>query len=342
MNRSNHMWATHSASRLTFAILALFSVVQPAIADDYAYYIAGSSEDVATETAGLIVMQGGGNDVDANYERMGALSGGGDFVVIRASGDDDYNDYIFNLCNCDSVETIVFENRQAAFDEFVIKKIRNAEALFIAGGDQSRYVRYWKDTPVEDAIHFVAAKPAPIGGTSAGMAILGQFSYSAMSENSLIAKAALENPYHHDLTLEAEFLNLAGLQNLITDQHLIERDRIGRTVALMARLVQDGLSSQARALAADRETSVHVDPSTGTLTVHSTPDHETPFVYLLRTTQTPEVCEPDEPLSIANIEVYRVGPGGSFNLSEWAGAGGTAYLFNVAAGKLTSSRGAIY
>jgi cyanophycinase-like exopeptidase len=69
--------------------------------------------------------------------------------------------------------------REAAFDPFVIDTIRNAEALFIAGGDQSRYVRFWKDTPVEDAINHVVAKPAPVGGTSAGMAILGEFSYSA-------------------------------------------------------------------------------------------------------------------------------------------------------------------
>lgn len=323
-------------------VLCTFALLSACSADDYAYYVSGNAEDVATETAGLIVMQGGGSDVDANYERMGTLSGGGDFVVIRASGDDGYNDYIFDLCNCDSVETIVFENREAAFDEFVIKTIRNAEALFIAGGDQSRYVRFWKNTPVEDAIHYVAAKPAPIGGTSAGMAILGQFSYSAMTENSLIAKAALENPYHPDLTLEAEFLNLAGMENLITDQHLIERDRIGRTVALMARLVQDDLTMPARALAADRETSVHIDPSTGTLTVHSTPDHETPFVYLLRTTQPPGVCEPDEPLTIANIEVYRVAPGGSFNLSAWTGTDGIEYFFNVAAGTLTSTRDTIY
>jgi cyanophycinase-like exopeptidase len=80
---------------------------------------------------------------------------------------------------------LVFNNRQAAFDPFVIETIRNAEALFIAGGDQSRYVTFWKGTPVEDAIHHVAAKPAPVGGTSAGMAIMSEFVYSAMSAGVL-------------------------------------------------------------------------------------------------------------------------------------------------------------
>ncbi len=35
----------------------------------------------------------------------------------------------------------------------MIETIRNAEAVWIAGGDQSNYIRYWKDTPVEDAIN---------------------------------------------------------------------------------------------------------------------------------------------------------------------------------------------
>ena len=49
-------------------------------------YIIGNSLDVVRPTRGLLVLQGGGDDVDENYIRMGELGGGGDFVVIRASG----------------------------------------------------------------------------------------------------------------------------------------------------------------------------------------------------------------------------------------------------------------
>ena len=163
---------------------------------------------------------------------MGARGGGGDFVVLRATGDDDYQAYIHGLCQCDSVETLIVDSRAAAFDPYVVETVRNAEALFIAGGDQANYVRYWKGTPLEDAINFVAAKPAPIGGTSAGMAILGEFSYSAMTPDSLTSATALADPYAPDVTLERDFLGLPRLKGLLTDQHLQERDRIGRTVAL--------------------------------------------------------------------------------------------------------------
>jgi cyanophycinase len=308
----------------------------------FKHYLIGDAADVVRPTSGLIVLQGGGDDVDENYVRMGRRSGGGDFVVLRASGDDDYNAYIYPLCNCDSVATIVFENRSAAFDPFVIETVRNAEALFIAGGDQSRYVRFWKDTPVEDAINFVAAKPAPIGGTSAGMAILGEFSYSAMGQDSLTSTAALADPFHPDLTLDRGFIGLWWLRNVITDQHLWERDRIGRTVALLARLVNDGWTPTGRAIAADRETAVHIDPADGHAEVFATADHPTPYAYFLRTTRQPDRCAAGQPLSLQGVEVYRLSPGGRFNLETWNGQGGIAYTLVAEGGALRSSRGGLY
>lgn len=323
-----------------FVCCAWVSFVQAEEA--YQYYAVGNTDDVQTETRGLIVMQGGGTDVDINYQRMGELGGGGDFVVLRASGEDAYNQYILDLCSCDSVETIVFNDRSAAYDDFVIQKILGAEALFIAGGDQSRYVRFWKGTPVEDAIHAVAAKPAPIGGTSAGMAILGQYAYSAMSANSLTSAHALADPFHIDLTLEADFIDLSGIENIITDQHLVERDRIGRTVALMARLVHDKITPTARAIAADRETAVHIDPESGDVEVFAVDEYETPTVYFMRTTKKASVCEAGKPLSIEDIEVYRAAAGDKFNLKTWRGVGGVAYSFSVNEGILQSSRQEIY
>ena len=327
---------------LAFVLVGLITIAANASAfEGFQYYLTGNAEDVERQTRGLIVMQGGGDDVDENYARMGARGGGGDFVVLRASGDDAYNDYIYELCQCDSVETLVFEGREAASDPFVIQTIRNAEALFIAGGDQSKYVRYWQNTPVQDAINHVVAKPAPIGGTSAGMAIMGEFVYSAMTQ-SVTTESGLGDPYNADLTLARDFLDLPWMENIITDQHLKERHRIGRTIAFLSRLVEDGWTRQGRAIAADRETAVHVDPQTGKATVFATDDHQTPYVYFMHTTGKPEQCVAGKPLTYMNIEVYRIGPGGSFDIGEWQGEGGIIYKLNAEDGKLTSSRESAY
>jgi len=331
-----------AVSVLTVALCVLFFAPRADAGHGYSYFVVGNPADVVTPTSGLLVLQGGGTDVDENFVRMGARAGGGDFVVIRASGTDAYNPYIYGLCGCDSVATIVFKNRGAAFEPFVIDQIRNAEALFIAGGDQSDYVTFWKNTPVEDAINYVAAKPAPVGGTSAGMAVMSEFIYSAMTSSSLTSAEGLADPFHRDLTLDRDFLTLPRLGGLITDQHLQERDRMGRTVAFLARLVTDGWTSVGRAIAADRETALHVDPSDGSAEVLSTPTHPTPYVYFLRTPGPPEVCQPGTPLTFRNVSVYRIGPGGRFDIPRWRGTGGIAYTLSAEAGVLTSSRGEVY
>jgi len=337
------VYSMSDTRRMGTGMLALLLVAVAAQAEPaYQHFVIGNPANVIAQTTGLLVLQGGGTDVDENYVRMAAHGGGGDFLVMRASGGDEYNSYIYEMCRCDSVETLVFNAREAAYDPLVIETIRNAEALFIAGGDQSRYVRFWKDTPVEDAINYVAAKPAPVGGTSAGMAILGEFAYSAMSDTSLTAETALANPFHEDLTVARDFLALPKLANVITDQHLQERDRIGRTVALLARLLHDGWSLETRAIAADRETSLHVDPATGNARVFAVADHPTPYVYFMRAGRPPDVCEPETPLTFRDIHVYRIGPDAAFDLDKWSGRDGTAYTLSAEAGVLSSSRGEIY
>src|SRR6185295_17632857 len=113
----------------------------------------------------------------------------------------------------------------------------------------------------------VAAKPAPIGGSSAGMAVMSQFVNSAQGRYTLTSTMALANPFDPNLTLVKDFINLSGLQGIITDQHLIERDRIGRTMAFMARLVNDGYTNDAKAIAADRETTAVINPANNTVSV---------------------------------------------------------------------------
>ena len=65
-------------------------------------------------------------------------------------------------------------------------------------------------------------------------------------------------------------------------------------------------------------------------------------LYFLRTPGPPEVCQPGVPLTYRNVAVYRIGPGGSFDLAGWQGNGGIAYTLTVEAGVLTSSRGDVY
>lgn len=158
--------------------LTVLACTSPALAKkSYDYYLEGDPADVVTSTTRGTVLMGGGTDVDAAFQWLCQLSGGGDFLVIRATGTDAYNPYIRELCqNGNSVATLIVPSRAAASDPAVINLVDTAEALWIAGGDQSNYVNDWQDSLLEEAINAAIARGVPVGGTSAGRFNLGRWS----------------------------------------------------------------------------------------------------------------------------------------------------------------------
>ncbi len=304
----------------------------------YEYYVTGHDANVVTSTSGGLLLMGGSTDVDAGFKWMIDKSGHGDFVVIRATGTDAYDPWIYSeLGGVDSAATIIIKNRAAASDPFVVDKIRNAEALFIAGGDQADYVNYWKGTPVEDAIHYLVTRNVPIGGTSAGLAVMGEFVFSAIN-GTVTSDAALSNPYNNKVALDRDFLVLPNMSGVITDSHFAARDRMGRLITFLARIVNDGWASEAKGVGIDERTALAMEPN-GKATVLGAGS-----AYFLRTPGIPEVCQEKTALTYNNISVYRVSGSATFNFAKWTGTGGTAYILNVNSGLITSTQpgGGIY
>ena len=130
-------------------------------------------------------------------------------LILRARGDDDYNSYVKGLCKANSVATLIIPDRTAAEDPVVADLIRKAEVVFVAGGDQANYIRGWKGTGVEKAINDDIAAGKPIGGTSAGLAVLGEFVYGALGDKpddkDLASGQVLADPYCERVTLERYF-----------------------------------------------------------------------------------------------------------------------------------------
>ena len=335
------------SSKLLIQVLVVFALIASVLGvsgasaaaakPSYEYYVVGSSNDVTRSTTFGEILMGGGTDVDAAFQWMINKSGGGDFVVIRVTGTDAYNPYIYGLGAVDSVETIIIKNLAAASDPFVVNKIRNAEALFIAGGDQNDYVTLWKGTPVEDAIHYLVTRNVPIGGTSAGLAVMGEFLFSA-ANGTIDSPTALGNPYNGKVVLNRDFLVLPNMGGIITDSHFVTRDRMGRLVTFLARIVKDGWAGTAKGIGIDEMTALAVEAN-GTATVLGSG-----AAYFLRTPGAPEVCLSRKALTYRNLSVYRVSGSATFNFALWTGTGGTAYTLTAENGVLTSTQvgGAIY
>ena len=262
--------------------------------------------DVITVTKPGVVLMGGGKDVDGAFKCMIEKSGGGNVVVIRASGTNAYNNYIYDLGKVSSVETLKIDSRELANNDTIARMIRNAEMLWIAGGDQSNYMRYWRGTKTADAINYlINKKKVPVGGTSAGCAILGQMYYSGEG-GSAVSTEVLADPYHKNVTLyKHDFLKVPYLKNVITDQHYVARSRQGRHIVFLSRIITDW-GIRARGIAADERTAVCIDGK-GNATVIGTSK-----AYFINPyhNKKPEVAEAGKPLHWAAgnkaLKVYEI------------------------------------
>lgn len=322
--------------RSLFALTLLLAATL-AQAASYQYSRIGNKNDVQTKPTFGVALMGGGTDIDEAFRWLCQKANGGDFLILGVSGDDDYNSYVNGLCPLNSVATLSVPDREATQDPAVAEMIRRAEALFIPGGDQADYIRAWKGTPVEAAINANIAAGKPIGGTSAGLAVLGEFVYGALGDkpgdDALASADVLANPYFKRVTLVRGFLKITQLNGLLTDSHFAKRDRMGRSLGFLARIMQEGWSNSPHEAAIDEKSALLVEPD-GKGTVLGTGRG----AYFLRPSQPPDVCKTGQPFTFLNISVYRVPAGAHFDLASWTGDGGMAYSLSVEKGKVESTQ----
>lgn len=301
--------------------------------------IVGDTTDVDTTTKSGLVIMGGGTDVDAAFQWMINRSGGGDVVIIRASGTDAYNAYVTKLGKVNSVETLKIDSRKLADDEGVAKIIRNAEMLFIAGGDQADYVGYWKGTKVMQAINYLLTeKNVPVGGTSAGAAILGNYYFGA-ERGSVDAEEALANPFNNKVTIgRDDYLRAPYMANVITDQHFSQRDREGRLAVFLARIMKDW-GKTPYGIAVDERTAVCIDEAGNAEVMGS----KKAYFVKSDNAKQPETIISGLPLTWNQagkaLTVYELSPstGNKFNLNTFAAQNSTgldSYWWSVVSGSL--------
>lgn len=295
----------------------------------------GSTTDKVTTTTGGTVLMGGGTDVDAAMQWMIAKSGGGDVVVIRSTGTNAYNDYLYGLGSVNSVQTLLIKTTAQGDDACVAETIRHAEMLFVAGGNQQDYVDYFKGRAVGNAINdLIATKHVPVGGTSAGMAIMGQYYHpGGAAEDSTV----LQDPTA--IAIGTDFVSNAVLPNVVTEPHFTQRSRQPRLTSFLASMIyNDPVSWQsARGIACD-EASAYAIETNGAGKVFGSG-----ACFFVRPTGAPETLAPSTALTWnlngLALNAYRV-PGttagtNTFNMNTFTGTGGSTQNWSVTRGVLS-------
>lgn len=333
------------------ALVGLFPATL--VAQTYATWHTGNAADMVAQPQGGVCMMGGATEHDQAMRWFLQRASGGDVLVLRASGSDGYNEYMYSELGVavNSVRTIRFNSAAAAQDPFVLGRIQEAEAIWFAGGDQWDYVSYWRGTPVATLVNqAIAERNIVIGGTSAGMAILGGLYFTAQN-GTVTSAAALSSPYAASLVVSMEpFLNVPWLATVVTDTHYDNPDRRARHAVFMARTIADhGIN--ARGIACNEYVAVCVDENGLARVFGEWPDYEE-YAYFLQanclTPGSPEVCATGMPLTWdydgRAVKAYKV-PGtmegsNTFDLSDWhSGSGGTWEDWRITQGVFATTTG---
>jgi cyanophycinase-like exopeptidase len=330
-------------------VLLTFSYLN-GTAQSYSSSITGDTSNFFASPEKKLCLMGGATEDDNAIDWWLQGAKGGDVVIIRVSGSlSSYNTYFtsstFNA-NLNSVETILIPSVAAANHPYVTRRLREAEAIWIAGGNQNLYRTYWKNSAVDSSINWAYnTKGACIGGTSAGMMIQGQFYYYA-GNNSVTSSAALANPFNSDVTLAYnDFLHIPILTNVITDTHFDNPDRKGRLMTFLAR--NTSTTNRPLAIACDEYTAVCIDSNGIARAFGGAPTYDDNAYFVQVNCQTPnvpEVLTANTPLTFNRsneaVKVYKIKAGNlgnqTFNLNNWQTAsGGVWENWYVQAGTLS-------
>jgi cyanophycinase len=287
---------------------------------NFDYFVAGDpSLPRARQTQFTLALMGGGGRVDAAFRAIASHAGAGHIVILRAVDDDSFDpddgDYGISFTTIwgpvASAQTIVFHNRAASSDPRVLAALRGADGIFIAGGDQANYIRYWKGTAVQAALNEHVRAGRPIGGSSAGLAILGHYSYTALDGGSMESRVALADPFSTGVTLEMDFMHFRGLENVITDSHFSARSRLGRLIVFLARLNRELPETRIFGLGIDENSALLVDGAG----LARLAEGSAGSAWLVRQAGPAQVLAPGQPLSIAGVQITRLGPQSRLDLA---------------------------
>lgn len=282
--------------------------------EGYTHYVVG---DTTAPTPGEpqlgLMLMGGGDWVDEAFAWLAEKAGHGHIVILRASGGGDLQDKLYNeIGGVASVQTLVFDSREPASDPAVLDIVRKADGIFLAGGDQARYLRFWKGTPLNQALDAHVRAGRPIGGTSAGLAVLGSHSYGALDGGSITSAQALQSPLAEAVTIDSGFLDLPFLGDVITDSHFANRDRLGRLLAFIAKSGHVRGRHGMVGIGVDENTALCIDgDGIGTLYTGSGG-----YAWLVKPDGAPEVARHDTPLTYRNVPVTGIGAGSRFNAND--------------------------
>jgi cyanophycinase-like exopeptidase len=317
---------------------AVAQTPRPAKPSGLTNYFSGNTNRITNQPVGGpgIVLMGGGSEVDAAFTTyVYPIANGGDFVVLRTDNSRGYQSYLHtNLVaqlpssqrvalKPNSVETLVVDSRAKAESAYVKWVVEGANCIFIAGGDQTEYVEFWRGTALDTAVRAAYARGAVVGGTSAGACVMGDYIYDPGTDPAATSATAISNPYRAGMVFSTDFWDFPPMRQTYVEPHFVTRDRMGRSLVMMGRLRQDETTENITTFCMDEGTSLFINAQ-GIATAQS--ESGTTAAYVLtesrRSTRRIQIA-PGVPAIYRGLLRTKLTPGKQWNLNTGTNNGVT-------------------
>ena len=260
----------------------------------------------ADEACGTLVLIGGGCSADGDalgtFVRCAKGNEGGRIVGFTTASADPMGSALawrndLKIAGATNVEIPLVDNRNAAQDDSIAQLVREADGIFIGGGDQVHLVATIGGSRVGNAIRDAYRRGAVICGTSAGAA--------ALTETILAGGEVDEMGKNTDMHI-GPGLGLLGFRAMI-DTHFAQRRRLHRLFVAIAE------NPELMGLGIDEDTALVVRGHLGEVVGKGS------MTFVdgrgVRFDNADEVKTGSQ-LTLSYLRVGLVGPGYEFNLRE--------------------------
>lgn len=182
---------------------------------------------------GTVIAVGGGAQGPEIYKAFIDAAGGSDALILdvpnnsipdRASAAPKWAGEGLRKNGARNVRVLFTQSREVADSDAFVAIIKQARGIWFDGGRQYLDVAAYGGTKAEHAFWGVLERGGVIGGSSAGMAILGDF---------LVRGAPSNNNYIEDYPGHEK--GFGYLRNTATDMHVVARERLPDLTAVIAR-----------------------------------------------------------------------------------------------------------
>ena len=192
---------------------------------------------VENKSTGKLFIIGGGDRTPLLMERMLDESGADSnsyIAVLPMSSEEPDSAFIYITNDIREVSDIQCVNLNFTEDDLIneskLDSLRKAKIIFITGGDQNRFMKLVKGTPIQDAIKSAYESGSMIAGTSAGAAVMSEVMISGEENFSAEYEATYDKLWKAN-GIYQEGLGL--LDNVIVDQHFVARSRHNRLLSAL-------------------------------------------------------------------------------------------------------------